>query len=238
MQRGEDHVPRFGRRDRRFDRLQVAHLADQNHVRVLPQRAADGLGERGHVDPQFALVHRRLLVRVVELDGVLDRDNVMVEVLVDIVDHRRQGRGLARSRRPGHQHQSARPRAEFGQHGRRPQLVEGQELGRNQPQHHPNATLLFEDRHAEPAYVAEGETEVAAAHLLQFLLAPLRRDALHQRHAVLRLQHLCLEADQVAVDANHRRLTHGYVQIAPLAIDDRLEQFVDQNTCHLPLFPR
>ena len=45
VQRAKHHVPRFGRGDRRFDRLQVAHLADQDHVGVLTQRAADRLGE-------------------------------------------------------------------------------------------------------------------------------------------------------------------------------------------------
>ena len=45
VQRAEDDVARFGRRDRRLDRLQVAHFADQDHVGVLPQRAANRLGE-------------------------------------------------------------------------------------------------------------------------------------------------------------------------------------------------
>ena len=37
VQRAEHDVARFGRGDGRFDRLQVAHFADQDHVRVLPQ---------------------------------------------------------------------------------------------------------------------------------------------------------------------------------------------------------
>ncbi len=46
VQRAEHDVARFGRGDGRFDRFQVAHFADQDHVRVLPQRAANRLGER------------------------------------------------------------------------------------------------------------------------------------------------------------------------------------------------
>ena len=71
--------PGLRRRDRRLDRLQVAHFADQDHVRVLPQGAADRLGETGHVHADFPLVDRRLLVRVIELDRVLDRDDVVVD---------------------------------------------------------------------------------------------------------------------------------------------------------------
>ena len=74
-------------RDGRFDRFQVAHFADQDHVRVLPQRAANRLGERRHVDADLALVDRRLLVLVLKLDRVFDRDDVMVDVLVEVVDH-------------------------------------------------------------------------------------------------------------------------------------------------------
>ena len=56
--------------------------------------------------------------------------------------------------------------------------------------------LLLEDRDAEPGHVAEGKAEVGPAHLLQLLLAPLRRDALHQRHGVFRLQNLRLQPHQ------------------------------------------
>ena len=45
VQRAEDDVARFGRGDGRLDRLQVAHFAHQDDVGVLPQRAANGLGE-------------------------------------------------------------------------------------------------------------------------------------------------------------------------------------------------
>ena len=45
VQRAEHQVAGFGRGDGRLDRLQVAHFADQNHVRVLAQGAAEGLGE-------------------------------------------------------------------------------------------------------------------------------------------------------------------------------------------------
>ena len=51
---------------------------------------------------------------------------------------------------------------------------------------------------------------------------------------VFRLEHLGFEPDQMAVDAQHRRLAHRNVQVAGLAIDDRLQQFVDKDTSHPP----
>src|SRR5690606_617167 len=76
VERAEHDVARFGGGDGGLDRFQVAHFADEDHVRVLPERAADRLREGGDVDADFALVDRRLLVVVVELDGVFDRDDV------------------------------------------------------------------------------------------------------------------------------------------------------------------
>ena len=107
VQRGENDVARFRRGDGRLDRLQVAHFAHHDDVGVLPQGAADRLGEAAHVDADFTLVDRAPLVRVIELDRVLDRDDVMVERLVQIVDGRGQGRRLARTGRPGDQDQAA-----------------------------------------------------------------------------------------------------------------------------------
>ena len=59
-----------------LDGLEVAHLADQDDVGVLAQRAAQRLRERPRVDRHLALVDDRLLVAVQELDRVLDRHDV------------------------------------------------------------------------------------------------------------------------------------------------------------------
>ena len=58
VQGAEDDVPGLGRGDRRLDRRQVSHLADQDAVRVHPQGTADRLGEVGDVDADLALVDR------------------------------------------------------------------------------------------------------------------------------------------------------------------------------------
>ena len=45
VQGGEDEVTGLSRSQRHLDRLQVAHLADQDDVRVLPQHALERLTE-------------------------------------------------------------------------------------------------------------------------------------------------------------------------------------------------
>ena len=76
VQRAEHEVAGLGGRDRRRDRLEVAHLAEQDDVGVLAQRAPDRLVERRDVGPDLALRDDRLLVLVEVLDRVLDRDDV------------------------------------------------------------------------------------------------------------------------------------------------------------------
>jgi hypothetical protein len=78
VQRAEHEVARLGRLDGDGDGLEVAHLADQHDVRVLAQRRAQRAKlEARRVLTDLALVHQALLVRVHELDRVLDRDDVV-----------------------------------------------------------------------------------------------------------------------------------------------------------------
>ena len=107
VQRAEHDVPGLGGRDRRFDRLQVAQLTDQDHVWILSQGASQGFGKAGYIDADFPLIDRRFLVRMVKLDRVFDRDDMVVDRLVDVVDHAGQRGAFARSGGTGDQEQTA-----------------------------------------------------------------------------------------------------------------------------------
>ncbi len=237
MERAEDDVPGFGRCDGCFDRLQVAHFADEDYVRVLPQRAAQRLGEARHIDADFALIDRRFLAVVVELDRVFDRDDVVIDRLVDVVDHAGQRRALAGPGRPGHQEQSARSHAELGADGRRAQLLHRQQLVGNLPQHHADISTLLEHGDAKTGIFAEGKAEVAAADLRQLMLAAVGRDALHQGHRVVRLEDFRLELPHPAVHAEHRRLTGRNVDVAGVLLDAGHQQFVDKDIAHRSIGP-
>ena len=63
MQGGEDEVARLGGGQRGRDRLEVAHLADEDHVGVLAQRGAQRLGEAGRVGPISRWVTTQRLCR-------------------------------------------------------------------------------------------------------------------------------------------------------------------------------
>ncbi len=118
MQRAEDDVAGFGGSDRGGDRFQVSHFADEDDVGVHPECSPQSFRERRHVDTDFALIDCRLLVIVVVLDRVFQRDDVMINIVVDPVDHAGQTGGLAGTGRPGDQEQASRPLNEFPHDGR------------------------------------------------------------------------------------------------------------------------
>ncbi len=122
---------------------------------------------------------------------------------------------------------------QLGDHVGQPQLLGRQLVRGDLPQHHRDVATLLENRDAEASLVAKGEPKVRRPRLLQLPLAALRRDALHQRHGVLRLQHLGLQLAQPAVQAKHRRLADRDVNIAGPLLHAGHQQFVDQNLlCH------
>ena len=214
VQRAEHQVPRFRRRDRGVNRLQVAHFADQNHVRVLPQHAPQRFGEVRHVHADFALGDDGLLVFVIILDGVFDGDDVgFVALLVDDVDHGGERGRLARAGGAGHQHQAARFVEQFLGGGRQADLLHRQHLAGDLAQDEAEIALFLEDAHAESRHVAEGEAEVGAAALADALDVILRGNAAHQFLAVLRGQRRPFYPVQNAMHTNHGRRIHADVQV-------------------------
>ncbi len=70
-------------------------------------RSAAREAERVGVD--LALVDETSLVLVDVLDRILDGEDVLAPLGVDLVDHRRERRGLAAAGRAGDEHEAARP---------------------------------------------------------------------------------------------------------------------------------
>ena len=131
VDRREHEVAGLGRGQRGAHRLLVAHLADQDHVRVLTQHAPQRAGERRGVLADLALVDDRLLVAVEELDRVLDRDDVLRVARVDVVDHRRERRGLTRAGGSGEKDQAALLVGDLVDHRRQQQLLDRLDLERD-----------------------------------------------------------------------------------------------------------
>ena len=72
MQRAEHEVTGFGRGQCQADGFEVAHFADEHHVRVLAQGRSQRLVEAQRVAMHLALVDQAALGLVHELDRVFD----------------------------------------------------------------------------------------------------------------------------------------------------------------------
>jgi hypothetical protein len=113
----------FRRGDRRLHRLQIAHFADQDDVRILAQGAPHRLAKIRNIHADIALGNHAFLVRVVILDRILDRNNVAVALNVDHVEHAGQRRALAGTGRSGDQNQAPRLIEQIPDLGRQADLL-------------------------------------------------------------------------------------------------------------------
>ena len=136
VHRREDEVSRLGRLERSLRGLGVAKLADQDRVRILPERAAQGLAEARRVEPHLALIDDRQLVGVEDLDRILDRHDVRPARAVDAIEHRRERRRLAGARRAGDEDEPALLFGERLDARRQAQLGEGKNGGGDHAQRH------------------------------------------------------------------------------------------------------
>ena len=151
MERREHQVAGLGRGQRDLDRLAIAHLADEDHLRRLAQRGAQRQREARRVGVQLALVNRALLVRVQELDRILDGEDVLGARLVDQIDDGGERGRLARAGRAGDQHDAGLQRGDIGERRRQLQLGDGRDRRRDDAHDDRERAALPEDVDAEPA---------------------------------------------------------------------------------------
>ena len=91
---------------------------------ILAQRVLERGREALRVRADLALVDDAVAMAVDELDRILHRDDVAAALGVDLVDHRRERRALARAGRPGDQHEPARLLRHSGDHRRQREVGE------------------------------------------------------------------------------------------------------------------
>ncbi len=97
VQGREHQVTGLPRRQRNLHRFRIAHLANHNDIGRLPKRGAQRSWKIRRVNADFDLLDYALLMRVLVLDRIFNRDDVLCVAPVDLVDERRDRRGLSRS---------------------------------------------------------------------------------------------------------------------------------------------
>jgi hypothetical protein len=205
VQGAHHQVAGLGRRDGRLDRLEVAHLAHEDHVRVLAERGAECVGEALGVDADLALVDDRATIADQELDGILDRHDVTGPVAVDVVDHRGERRRLAGAGRAGDEHQAALLHGDRLDHLGQHELLDALDAEGDDAKDDADRPPLLEHVDPEASEAGDAVGEVDFAGLLEAPLLHRVHDAeghlldLLGRHALAVLQR-----DERAVDPEHR----------------------------------
>ncbi len=143
-------------------------------VRVLAQRAAERLAERLGVEADLALVDDAALVRMEDLDRVLDRDDVLPPRPVHVVDHRGERRRLSRAGRAGDEDQAAVLLGELLDADRQAQLLEARHGLRDDAEGERDGAALAVRVDAEAGQVAVLVRDVEVARVVE-VLKPLGR---------------------------------------------------------------
>ena len=214
VQRREDEVAGLGGGERDRDGLEVAELADEDDVGVLPQHVLECRREAVGVVADLALVDERLLVDVQELDRVLDRHDVVGARAVHEVDECGERRRLARTGRARDEHEPARELREAADRLGHAELLELLDLGRDETERAADRAALLVEVHAEARLGGEREGEVelelssncSRCWSLMMLYSALVDLVALPRHRVAR-------RPQTAVDADHRRRVRRHVQV-------------------------
>src|SRR5665647_889674 len=212
------------------DPIEFLHRHKKCMVNQREVGAVEALGVRAHL----ALIDHALLVPVEELDGVLDRHDVLFARLVDLVDHRRQCGGLARPRGPRDDDEAARFARELVQGARQPQVLELLDQDGDQAKRGAQAVALEVGVDAEARAPGHRVREVDLPLVLQALPLVLGEDAVDELPGVVGAQARVVEALEHAVDADDGRRPDREVQVAGVAFQD-FEKDVDQVHCHFLL---
>jgi hypothetical protein len=207
-------VSRLGRRQSGLDGLFVAHLSDEDDVGVLAQHASERALEGGGVHADFALVDRRAFIGVHELDGILDRDDVLGRGVVHVVDHRRERRRLARAGRTREQNDAPLLFGEFPDDSRQRELFDRADSVRDRAAYHRDHAALLEG--VDPVAGDLRELDVVGEKDLQRTLGVLGR------------QHLgALIGRQRSLHAVQRARVDLHVKIRALLLDELVQRLLD-----------
>ena len=230
VQRREDEVTGLGRRDRRPDRLEVSHLADEDHVRVLAEHVLEGLREAVRIRSDLPLVHHTALVPVEELDRIFHGHDVTGSLPVHDVDHGGERGRLAGARRARDHDEPTLEAREVHHDVREPEVIHVLDLERDHPEDGAHGVALLEHVHAEAGPPRAASTTCRARAPARTFTKLLRQDRVdHALQRPRRERPVLPRGFELAVDTHHRRGPRREVQVGPSLLQERTEQLGDRD---------
>src|SRR5580658_7307180 len=229
MQRAEHQVPGLRGRHGHGNGFGIAQFAHQNDIRVFAHGRAHAFREAGDVRAELALDDLAVLARVHELDRILEADDVQPARAVQVIDHRRECRGLAGAGGAGYQHHALVVVTQLVYDRRQLQLLQRWHLRGDGTEGGSDPGFLAGDVDTEAPALGRYVREVQVVTLVKLLILVAGEDladvALKFRHA----QVAELDRQQVAVHAQHGRNTHREVHIRATLLRAELQERI--NAC-------
>ena len=208
--------------------LEVPKLAHQNDVRILAQCRRQRARERGCVHADLALADQAVLAQMHEFDRIFDGENMAFFAAVDVVDHRRERGGLARTGFTRDQDQTTVDLAQIHHGFRQFELRRRTGLRRNRAEHRAHAVQLAHHIDAEAGNARHGVREIRAVLGLETFDRQLRHDFIQRLFDHLRREGRRVQGLQLAVLADARRIARYEVQVRATPAHDLFQQLIEK----------
>src|SRR3989449_3063189 len=176
----------------------------------------------------FRSRHGAVDIAVQELDRILERDDVLVLRLVDVVHHGRHGRALPRARHSRHENHPALGRGDAREDRRQLEGIERRYVERDHAHHDHERGTLPQDVHAEPPDAGHAPGTVVIAQPVDTRAVFVAgNQVLRDRLGLLRRQAMLREGYELPVDPGPEHIpgledrkstrlnsSHGYISYA------------------------
>ena len=183
------------------------------------------------------LVDQAILVRVDILEGVLERDDVVIPRLVQVVHHGRERRRLPGVRRAGHQDQAVLPGQQLLEGFGEPQSVERRNLVGNDPEGTGQPDVFFIDVDPEPRHLGQFVHEIDFSGIFQFPDLGVRQHLGKKDLHLLGSEDPVLRRLQDPVHPKKRRIPVPEVQVGRAGLLHDFQEGIDSRHVPGPLFP-
>ncbi|MNL47276.1 hypothetical protein D3C87_1700560 [compost metagenome] len=153
----------------------------------------------------FTLIDQAFARFVDELDRVFDGEDVVMAMVVQVIDHRRQRGGLAGTGRAGDQHQAARRLGYLAEHLAHAQFIHGQDSGRDRAEHRARAATLVERVDPKTRHAGHIKGKVGFQVFFEVDALGVVHDVVDQRLHLLVVQCRQIDPPYIAINPDHRR---------------------------------
>ena len=208
--------------------FEITELADEDDVGIFAQRSAERALEGTGVHTDLPLRDDALLVRVHELDRILDRDDVIGARPVDEVDQRAERRGLAGAGGARDEDESLVQLTEALHFGRDAHLLDRDDRRRNLAEDGGGSVAVLECVRPKASDAGNLVGVIGVVGFREFVPVALGHDRAEHQFERFGVERWMVHPLHFAVEAKNGRLATAQVQIGRVLRDDRAQEQVER----------